>query len=98
VCSRRALRLGPGHAAPPGQSAQSARQPFYTHSRTEKGGEGRKRNTALKYLVMSREMENISRGSTFGDFVTVLTERSMQDVKVERSRVIFTAYAIQEKL
>ncbi len=47
---------------------------------------------------MSREMENISRGSTFGDFVTVLTERSMQDVKVERSRVIFTAYAIQEKL
>ncbi len=27
-------------------------------------------------------MENISRGSTFGDFVTILTEGSMQDLTV----------------
>jgi hypothetical protein len=31
----------------------------------------------------TREMENTSRGSTFGDFVTILTERSMQDVRVK---------------
>ncbi len=31
-----------------------------------------------------REMENISRGSTFGDFVTIRTEASMQDVTVAR--------------
>jgi hypothetical protein len=30
-------------------------------------------------MVNIREMENISTGSTFGDFVTILTERSMQD-------------------
>ena len=34
--------------------------------------------------VLSREMENISRGRTFGDFVTIRTERSMQDVTVAR--------------
>jgi hypothetical protein len=34
--------------------------------------------------VLSREMENISRGRTFGDFVTIRTERSMQDVSVAR--------------
>ncbi len=28
-------------------------------------------------LEEAREMENISRGPTFGDFVTILTERSM---------------------
>jgi hypothetical protein len=33
----------------------------------------------------------------FGDLFTILTERSMQDIKVERSRVIFTAIVIQEK-
>ncbi len=32
----------------------------------------------------SREMENISRGPTFGDFVTVRTEASMQDITVAR--------------
>jgi hypothetical protein len=31
-----------------------------------------------------REMENISRDPTFGDFVTIRTERSMQDVTVAR--------------
>jgi hypothetical protein len=46
----------------------------------------------------AREMENISRGPTFGDFVTILTERSMQDVMVERSRVIFMAIAITRKI
>ncbi len=44
---------------------------------------------------LSREMENIS---TFGDFVTILTEKSMQDVTVERPRVIFTAIAITRKI
>jgi hypothetical protein len=39
-------------------------------------------------------MENISRVTTLGDFVTILTERSMQDVTVERSQVIFTVIAI----
>jgi hypothetical protein len=39
----------------------------------------------------SREMENISRGPSFGDFVTILTERSMQDLTLERSQVIFAA-------
>ncbi len=39
----------------------------------------------------SIEMENISRGPSFGDFVTILTERSMQDLTVERSQVIFAA-------
>jgi hypothetical protein len=34
-----------------------------------------------KYVAI-REMENISRGPTFGDFVTIRTERSMQDVSV----------------
>ncbi len=32
----------------------------------------------------NREMENISRGSTFGDFVTIRAEASMQDVTVAR--------------
>ncbi len=36
----------------------------------------------LTYLT--REMENVSRGPTFGDLVTILTERSMQDVTVAR--------------
>ncbi len=34
--------------------------------------------------VQIREMENISRGPTFGDFVTIRTEASMQDVTVAR--------------
>jgi hypothetical protein len=34
--------------------------------------------------VEAREMENISRGATFGDFVTIRTEASMQDVTVAR--------------
>jgi hypothetical protein len=37
-------------------------------------------------------MENMSRGSIFGDFVTILKKRSMQDVKVERSRVMFYSH------
>jgi hypothetical protein len=35
-------------------------------------------------LVVPREMENISRGPNFGDFVTILTEGSMQDNTVAR--------------
>jgi hypothetical protein len=31
-----------------------------------------------------REMENISRAPTFGDFFNVLTEGSMQDITVAR--------------
>jgi hypothetical protein len=31
-----------------------------------------------------REMENISRGSTFRDFLTIGIESSMQDITVER--------------
>jgi hypothetical protein len=46
----------------------------------------------------TREIENICRASTFGDFVTILTERSMQDVMVARSPVIFTAIAITKKI
>jgi hypothetical protein len=30
----------------------------------------------------NREMENISRGPTFGDFVTIRTEASLQDITV----------------
>jgi hypothetical protein len=43
-------------------------------------------------------MENKRRGPIFGDFVTILTESSMQDVRVEMSRVIFTAIAIRRKI
>jgi hypothetical protein len=43
-------------------------------------------------------MDNISRGPTFGDFVTVLSERSMKNVTVERSQVIFTAIVIARKI
>ncbi len=32
--------------------------------------------------VSSREMENISRGPNFGDFVTIRTDGSMQDVSI----------------
>jgi hypothetical protein len=42
-------------------------------------------------------MENISRGPTFGDVVTILTERSMQDIKIEKSQEIFTAIVIKRK-
>jgi hypothetical protein len=42
-------------------------------------------------------MENISRGTTLGDFVTILAERSMQNVTVERSQIIFTVIAITRK-
>ncbi len=34
-------------------------------------------------------MENISRGPTFGDFVTIFTEASMQDNTVARLRTEF---------
>ncbi len=48
------------------------------------------------------EMENISTlyriGPTFGDFVTILTERSVQDIKVEKSQVTFTAIVIRRKI
>jgi hypothetical protein len=43
-------------------------------------------------------MENINIDPTFGDFVTILTERLMQDVTVERSQVIFTVIAITRKI
>jgi hypothetical protein len=36
------------------------------------------------YSDETREMENISRGTTFGDFVTIRTEESIQDVPVAR--------------
>jgi hypothetical protein len=49
-------------------------------------------------LMAVRDEEYLSRGSTFGDFVTILTERLMQDITVERSRVIFTAIAITRKI
>jgi hypothetical protein len=39
---------------------------------------------ACSFLRKSREMENISRGPTFGDFVTIRREASMQDVTVAR--------------
>jgi hypothetical protein len=35
-------------------------------------------------LTSHREMENISRGPTFGDLVTIRTEGSMLDIKVAR--------------
>jgi hypothetical protein len=42
-------------------------------------GKGRKGFLAS---ILLREMENISRGPPFGDFVTIRTEESMQDVTV----------------
>ncbi len=44
-----------------------------------------------------REMESISGGPTFGDFVTVFTETLMQDVMVAKSWEIFTAIVITKK-
>ncbi len=38
--------------------------------------------TVPLYVSLHREMENISRGPIFEDFVTILTEGSMQDVIV----------------
>jgi hypothetical protein len=43
-------------------------------------------------------MENISRGPTFGDFVTIFTETSKQDVMDARSRKIVMAIAITRKI
>jgi hypothetical protein len=40
--------------------------------------------SASAKLVFIIEMENISRDSTFGDFVSILTEGSMQDVTVSK--------------
>jgi hypothetical protein len=40
--------------------------------------------TFLFTLYGAREMENISKGPTFGDFVTIRSEASMQDVTVAR--------------
>ncbi len=37
-------------------------------------------------------------GTIYIVFVTILTDRSMQDVTVERSRVIFAAIAISRKI
>ncbi len=39
---------------------------------------------STQFLFLPREMENISRGPTFKDFVTIRTEASMQDVTVAR--------------
>jgi hypothetical protein len=38
----------------------------------------------ISFIGIPREMENISRGPTFGDFVTIRTEASMQYVTVAR--------------
>jgi hypothetical protein len=38
----------------------------------------------METLRITREMENISRGPSFGDFVTIFAKGSMQDVKVAR--------------
>ncbi len=38
----------------------------------------------MHWCVLGRQKENISRGSTFGDFVTIRTEGSMQDTTVAR--------------
>ncbi len=38
----------------------------------------------LPLIIQGRVMENISRGPTFGDFITILTEGSMQDNTVAR--------------
>jgi hypothetical protein len=35
----------------------------------------------------AREMENISRGPTFGDFVTICADGSMQDITVARLQI-----------
>jgi hypothetical protein len=40
----------------------------------------------LQSMLEVREMENISIGPTFGDFVIILTEGSMQDIAVTRLR------------
>jgi hypothetical protein len=40
----------------------------------------------LQSMLEVREMENISRGPTFGDFVTIRTEGSMQDIVVARQQ------------
>jgi hypothetical protein len=45
---------------------------------------GLEKRCILYLLVAAREMENISRGPAFGDFVTILTEGPMQDVTVAR--------------
>jgi hypothetical protein len=41
---------------------------------------GLQAHTLQAYTVHTREMENISRDPTFGDFVTILTEGSVQDI------------------
>jgi hypothetical protein len=43
-------------------------------------------------------MENISRGPTFGDFVTIHSKRSMQDVTVAMPQIIFMAVAVTRKI
>ncbi len=43
-------------------------------------------NKEFVYLVLTREMGNLSRGPTFGDFVTIRIEASMQDITVARLR------------
>jgi hypothetical protein len=54
-------------------------------------------------VVAPREMEIRSRGLTFGDFVTILTEESMQDVTVTRpqstdSPLLFYCNVLRESL
>jgi hypothetical protein len=41
----------------------------------------------LRCMVGTREMENVSRDPTFGDFVTIRTEGSMKDVTVARLQI-----------
>jgi hypothetical protein len=49
-----------------------------------RGGDGEIDGCILYVYSVYREMENKSRGPTFGDFVTIRTEGSMQDISVAR--------------
>jgi hypothetical protein len=60
VCSRRALPPGPGHAAPTGQSAQSARQPTSLYT-LQKRKEGRGMKAEYSIKVFSCVMKRVSK-------------------------------------
>jgi hypothetical protein len=49
----------------------------------------------MKNTGSTREMENINRGPIFGDFVTILTKGSMQDVTVARLQSTGTYQSIE---
>ncbi len=48
------------------------------------GGEGKYFSLPAGKVINIAKPTEISRGPTFGDFVTILTERSMQDITVVR--------------